>query len=268
MKKNYVHGYSQREASRLRDQANTLSYILHSDSLFPSRTKVLEAGCGAGAQTEILARKNPRVYFTSLDLSHDSIIQANLRIKKEGLSNVNFVHGDIFNLPFEDESFDHVFVCFVLEHLPDPIKALRSLKKMLKKGGSLTVIEGDHGSTFFYPDSAEAHAAIQCLVKAQEQMGGNSLIGRRLYPVIKKAGFKDVKVSPRMVYVDASRPELVDGFTDKTFTAMVKGVEKQALASGLIDKPDWIKGIRGLYRTMRKDGIFCYTFFKAFATKP
>jgi hypothetical protein len=66
-----------------------------------------------------------------------------------------------------------------------------------------------------------------------------------------------------MVYVDASRPALVDGFTRKTFTAMVAGVKDQALALGMIDEPTWDRGIADLYRTTQADGTFCYTFLRA-----
>jgi ubiquinone/menaquinone biosynthesis C-methylase UbiE len=59
-------------------------------------------------------------------------------------------------LPFEDETFDHIFVCFVLEYLKDPINSLESLRRVLKNDGSITVIEGDHGSCYFYPETNEA----------------------------------------------------------------------------------------------------------------
>jgi hypothetical protein len=89
------------------------------------------------------------------------------------------------------------------------------------------------------------------------------LIGRRLYPLLAQAGYRDVTVSPRMVYVDASRPALVDGFTRKTFTAMVEGVGAQAVSHGLADEASWAAGIRDLHRTAEDDGTFCYTFLKA-----
>ena len=99
-------------------------------------------------------------------------------------------------------------------------------------------------------------------------MGGNSLIGRQLYPVLTDAGFRQVSVSPRMVYVDGSRPQLIDGFTLKTFTAMVEGVREPALAAGLMDEASWERGIAGLTRSAAADGVFCYTFFKARALSP
>ncbi len=92
--------------------------------------------------------------------------------------------------------------------------------------------------------------------------GGNALIGREIYPLLYQAGFSDCIVSPRMVYVDSSKPNLVEGFIRNTFTAMIEGVEKDALQKSLISKQEWDKGIKDLYRTTEKDGVFCYTFFK------
>jgi hypothetical protein len=145
--------------------------------------------------------------------------------------------------------------------------ALKNLKKVLKPKGSITAIEGDHGSAYFYPDSSQARLAIKCLIDLQVKAGGNSLIGRQLYPLLKGAGFRNVTVSPRAVYVDASRPELVEGFTKNTFTAMVVGVKDQALAAGMIDEQTWNKGINDLYRAAQSDGTFNYTFFKAIGKK-
>jgi hypothetical protein len=70
-----------------------------------------------------------------------------------------------------------------------------------------------------------------------------------------------------MVYVDASRPHLVESFTKNTFTAMIEGVRERALAEGLIDAARFDRGVADLYRTTEPDGVFCYTFFKAVAEK-
>ncbi len=141
------------------------------------------------------------------------------------------------------------------------------MKKVLRKGGTITVIEGDHGSAYFYPRSDAAQKAINCQVQLQALHGGNALIGREIYPLLSKAGFSDCLVSPRMVYADSSKPELVEGFIKNTFTAMIEGVEKDALNNSLIDKYEWDQGIKDLYRTAEKDGVFCYTFFKGKAIK-
>jgi len=259
----YVHGYSSRENRRLIDQATTLTELLHHDTIFPAGATVLEAGCGVGAQTVALAGNNPQARITSIDISTASLEAAQAHVAAAGQGNVTFRQADIFDLPFAPASFDHVFVCFVLEHLADPLAALTRLMRVTRPGGSITVIEGDHGSAYFHPDSADARAAIRCLVDLQAEMGGDSLIGRRLYPLLVGAGLQSVSVSPRMVYADASKPQLVEGFTRNTFTAMVEGVREQAIERGLIEAARWDKGIRDLYRTAEHDGVFCYTFFKA-----
>lgn len=264
----YVHGYSAREHQRLNDQASSLVELLHWDTAFPAGSAVLEAGCGVGAQTVTIAANSPGARITSVDISPESLAAAKDRVARAGLGNVAFRQADIFDLPFPAAAFDHVFVCFVLEHLKDPVGALTRLRDMLKPGGTITVIEGDHGSTYFHPDDTDARRAVACLVEVQARLGGDSLIGRRLYPLLTDAGYAEVSVSPRMVYVDGSKPHLIDGFTLKTFTAMVEGVRDQALAAGMIDAASWERGIAGLTRTAAADGVFCYTFFKARALSP
>jgi len=263
----YVHGYDQREAQRLQDQASTLVDLLHADTAYPDGHTVLEAGCGVGAQTVPLARNSPKALVTAVDVSGGSLQEARKAVHAAGLENVTFRQADIFHLPFAPGSFDHVFVCFVLEHLPSPVEALRTLKQVVKPGGTLTVIEGDHGSAYFHPDSALARKAIQCLVELQARAGGNARVGRALYPLLQAAGFTEVHVSPRMVYADPSKPDLVEGFTRKTFTAMIQGVRTPSVAHGLMNEQDFDRGIADLYRTAEADGVFCYTFFKAVARR-
>jgi SAM-dependent methyltransferase len=263
----YIHGHSEREAERLHDQARTLEELLHHGTRYPAGHHVLEAGCGVGAQTVILARNSPGAVFTSVDLSGESLCQAQARVEQECCPNVRHMQGDIYHLPFRAGTFDHVFVCFLLEHLPDPVLALSLLKDTLKPGGSITVIEGDHGSAFFHPDSLDARQTIQSLVHIQKQMQGNALIGRELYPLLKSTGFCDIMVSPRTAYVDdRSTPEQHDGFK-KTFIHMVEGVREQVIKEGLMDDSTWEQGIRDLYRTAEPGGTFCYTFFKGTALK-
>ncbi len=263
----YVHGYSSRENERLLDQADVLTELLHHDTRYSAGCSVLEAGCGVGAQTVVLAANNPETRFTSIDISQASLNAAQSKASGAGCKNVVFRKADIFNLPFPDESFDHLFLCFVLEHLNNPLDALRRLGTKLRPGGTITVIEGDHESTLFYPPSRDAWRTIQCLIDLQKAAGGNALIGRELFPLLQSARFRNVAVSPRMVYADASRPKVVEGFTKNTYIAMVKGVQEQALSAGLIKKEIWDNGIRDLYKAAGPEGTFCYTFFKAVACK-
>jgi len=267
MPPDYVHGYASRENERLEDQAGALVDLLHRDTVYPPNSKVLEVGCGVGAQTLILAQRSPEARFTSIDISAESIAEAQRKVAAAGLTNVTLEQADLFALPYQPEAFNHIFVCFVLEHLSRPGEALSILKRLLKDQGTINVIEGDHASTFLYPDDGAARAAIESLVKTQAQAGGNANIGRQLYPLMLEAGFDQAQVSPRMVYVDGSRPELADAFTRKTFTAMIEGVRQSAISTGVIEQQQFDGGVKALYRAAEPDGVFCYTFFKAVARK-
>ena len=228
MKADYVHGYSKTESNRLVDQANTLADLLHKDVQYPKGSKVLEVGCGVGAQTLMLAKNNPESQITSIDISRKSINQAKTLLKNKKIYNVQFQVADLFNLPFKEESFDHIFVCFVLEHLKNPITALESLRRIIRKNGSITVIEGDHGSCYFHPESTEAVQTWKCLIECQKRLNCNPMIGREIYPLLKNSGFKNIQVSPKIVYVDSSKPDLVEGFNKKTIIAMVEGVKESS----------------------------------------
>ncbi len=264
----YVHGYAERESERLLAQATSVAGLLHSDTRYPAGSRVLEIGCGTGAQTVRLARNSPAAHIVSFDRSAVSLGQAAARIESAGVTNVELLRADLLALPFDPESFDHVFVCFVLEHLSDPVEALRLASGLLKAGGTVTVFEGDHGSAYWHPDSHAARRAVECQVELQRRAGGNACIGRQLYPLLIEAGYVEARVSPRIVYVDATHPELADSFTRKTFSRMVEGVRAQALDAGIIDRETFDAGIRDLYRTAEPGGVFCYTFFKGWALKP
>ncbi len=267
MGEEYVHGYASKEGQRLHDQALVLTDLLHFDTLYPSGHSVLEAGCGVGAQTTVLAKNSPGARFVAVDISEESLVQAKRLADAEGIGNVQFEYQDVNSLTFEDDSFDHVFVCFVLEHMGDPVKTLVELKRVLKEGGTMTVIEGDHGSAYFHPDSEAARKAIECQVSLQARSGGNANIGRSLYPLMVQAGFPSPYVTPRMVYVDDSRPALVEGFTRNTFTAMVEGVRGRVMDEKLTELETFDQGVKDLYRTAEPGGTFCYTFFKGQAVK-
>lgn len=265
----YVHGYSDHEARRLTDQADTLAALLHAGTAYPAGSRILEAGCGVGAQTVHLAASSPGAHITAVDISADSLAQARARLAaRPHAATVHWQQADLTDLPYDDACFDHLFVCFVLEHLPDPGQTLADLRRVLRPGGSITVIEGDHGSALFHPDSAHARAAIGHQVRLQAAAGGNALLGREVQPLLTGAGYEEVAVSPRTVYADATRPGLVDSFTRATFIAMIASVRDDALAAGLTTEADWERGIGDLRRTADAGGTFHYTFFKATAVNP
>jgi len=262
----YVHGYTDRETQRLLEQSLILEELLHNGSCFPAGSRVLEVGCGVGAQTSILARRNPDMKLTSIDISGESVEKASRLVAELGFEHVEVKQADLFDHGLEVASFDHIFVCFVLEHLDDPVKALGILKKLLLRGGSLTVIEGDHGSGFWTPETQASRQAWLGLIESQQKLGHDPNIGRRLYPLLKQAGFEPEYVLPRPVYADQSDPVLLDGVVNQIITPMVFSAEQQVLEEKLVPGSIWKQGLQDISKVAsHEEGAFFYTWFKGVA---
>jgi len=264
----YVHGYTERESRRLREQSLILEELLHSGTYYPPGSRVLEVGCGVGAQTSILARRNPDVHFTSIDISGESVKVAGMTIAEMGFDNVSVLQADIFDPPFDPDSFDHVFVCFVLEHLNDPLRALMIMKDLIHIAGTITVIEGDHGSGFWTPESEASRNAWNGLIISQQRLGHDPNIGRRLYPLMKASGLDIKDVSPRPVYADQSNPVLLKGVVNQIICPMVFSAEQQVLDEKLVDPDKWKAGLKDISNVASEaDGSFFYTWFKGTGMK-
>ena len=212
------------------------------------------SGIGVGAQTLELATRSPGASFVSVDISLTSLAETRRVIDTADLTNVELRQADILDLPFAPESFDHVFVCFVLEHLADPVRALVSLRRLppsrndhRHRGRSRIGLLSPRQlvGTSGHPLSGRAPAP-----------GGWECVDRPpALPLLAETGFEGIAVSPRLVYVDSSRPLLVDAFTRKTFTAMIEAVRDDAIAAGLMDAASFDAGIQALHRTTRPDGV-------------
>jgi ubiquinone/menaquinone biosynthesis C-methylase UbiE len=264
----YVHGYSERESQRLEEQSEILEKLLHEGTLYKPYEHILEAGCGVGAQTVIMAKRNPDCFITSIDISHDSLAKAQAKVKSEGFNNVAFQQADIHDIKFEPNSFDHVFVCFVLEHLSNPNEALLQLKKVLKPGGTITVIEGDHEACIWNPSTNASKLTWQAMIKSQQMLGHDPNIGRRLYPILEKAGFSIEFAEPRWIYTDGNNPKLADGMVNKIIVPMVKTAHDFAIKNSLIDEITFQQGIVDLENSaVAPEGTFFYTWFKAVGKK-
>jgi ubiquinone/menaquinone biosynthesis C-methylase UbiE len=260
----YVHGYSEYEAGRLRNSARALSDLLHAHVRYADGARVLEAPCGVGAQTEMLTTNSPGARFVCMDISLPSV-----RAAAQHSLGLPFIAGDMYALPFAAESCDHVFACYVFEHLNRPAVALAELLRVLKPGSAITAIEGDHGSCFFYPETPEALAAWACLPKLQALLGGDSLIGRRMYSVLARAGFETVRVEPIPIYCDPSLPHMMKGFVEDTIVGMLRGIEPEVIERGMLDPDVFRKGVEDILAIKtHPDGAFCYTFFRAVGIKP
>jgi SAM-dependent methyltransferase len=133
----YLHGYSADERARLGTQARTLARWVHRDLPLADRRRLLEVGCGTGAQLELLLEAFPHLRVTGVDRAADQLAGAAPALARRAA----LVHADATALPFDDGAFDAAFLCWILEHVADPLAVLRELHRVLEPGAQVVVTE-------------------------------------------------------------------------------------------------------------------------------
>ena len=117
-----------------------------------SASRILDCGCGPGSITIGLAQWAPDGQTVGIDIGAEQLDGARALARDLGVKNVTFRQGDIFALPFEDDSFDVVFSQTVLYHIPDPEKALAEIKRVLRPGGLVALRDAINASIMIWPD--------------------------------------------------------------------------------------------------------------------
>ena len=160
-----------------------------------SEMQLLDCGCRPGTITLGFAKVIAPGRVIGIDVGSSQISIARENALEQGISNAEFLEGNIYDLPFKDESFDAAFSHAVLEHLQEPIKALQELLRVLKPGGILGVRTPDWGGFLIAPSTPELDKAISYYKLLQQKNGGNPYVGRQLRALLREAGFTGIKAS-------------------------------------------------------------------------
>jgi len=186
----YIHGTQPAEQARLRllNELTNKSFI---DFLQIEETNsVLEVGSGLGILAQEVARLVLKGEVVGVEYSREQ-----LTLVKTSSPNLHFTQGDAHALEFEDDHFDVVYCRYVLEHLSYPLQALKEMHRVLKPNGKVFVQENNILVNVFYPECPRFEALWKQFAMLQERLGGDALIGKKLLPLLKQAGFQDIRLS-------------------------------------------------------------------------
>jgi ubiquinone/menaquinone biosynthesis C-methylase UbiE len=264
----YIHGFSPIEQERLRKQARFAEYAVYQDVDFTRSTNILEVGCGVGAQSEILLRRFPNLFLTGIDNNLAQLEQA-----RSYLSSLPYAQGryellkmDAAALEFPSAHFDGAFICWLLEHVPNPAMVLSEVRRVLRTGSTLYVSEVMNSSFLIDPYSPNTWKYWLEFNDYQIDTGGDPFIGAKLGNLLMQVGFNNIATTPKIWHFDnrspARRKEMIEFWTELLLSASEQLVEHQRIDQTVVTAMK-----HELENVAREpSAVFFYSFIQARAT--
>jgi SAM-dependent methyltransferase len=187
----YTHGHHESvlRSHRWRTAENSAAYLLPH---VKSGATLLDIGCGPGTITADLASLVTPGRVTALEVTDAALGLARAEIARRGIESVDFAVGDVHALDFADDSFDIVHAHQVLQHVGDPVTALREMRRVTRPGGIVAVRDGDYAAFTWFPELPELDEWLDLYERVARGNGGEPDAGRRLLSWAHAAGFTDV----------------------------------------------------------------------------
>ncbi|MET7638499.1 methyltransferase domain-containing protein [Streptomyces sp. NPDC005438] len=245
----YTHGHHESvlRSHRWRTARNSAGYLLA--HLRPD-SRVLDLGCGPGTITADLARLVPRGGVVAVDSSPEVVEQARRLCAQQGLDNVEFTVGDATALNAPDDSFDVTHAHQVLQHLREPVRALREMGRVTRPGGLVAARDSDYSAMAWFPLVPGLEDWRQLYLRVARGNGGEPDAGRRLLSWARQAGLTTVTAgsSTWCFATPAEREWWSDLWAERTTSS---ALARTALERGYADEGE----LAALARAWREWGV-------------
>ncbi|OBU88234.1 class I SAM-dependent methyltransferase [Chromobacterium subtsugae] len=262
----YIHGFSAAEQARLVRQARFSEAMVYRDVDFSGVERLLEVGCGVGAQTEILLRRYPELAITGIDFSQRQLAVARQRLQGSPYhERVRLQHMDAEDLDFAPASFDAAFLCWILEHVHAPERVLAEVRRVLKPGARLYATEAMNASFFLAPYSPNLQQYWLAFNDHQLSVGGDPFVGAKLGNILQRLGFRQVETQVKTWHLDSREPHRRQLVLDY-WTELLLSAADQLIEAGRVDS-QLVETMTRELRQLRSDPelVFFYSFMQASA---
>ncbi|NUN05394.1 MAG: methyltransferase domain-containing protein [Bdellovibrio sp.] len=261
----YLHGFSKDEQDRLRKQARFGEHSVYQNINLNGVENLLEVGCGVGAQSEIILRRFPDIKLTGIDRSPKQLQSARAR-----LAHLNWAahryelkEMDATAMEFSANSFDGAFLCWILEHVPDPIRVLSEVRRVLRPGSVVYVTEVMNASFFLDPYSPNVWKYWMAFNEYQLQQKGDPFVGAKLGNFLMQLGYRDVQTEVKTWFLDnrvpQARKDCIEYWTELLLSASEQLVQAEYVSEDIVS---------GMKQEMAKvandpNAVFYYSFIQA-----
>lgn len=190
----HTHGHHESvlRSHRRRTVENSAGYLL--PQLRPGLS-VLDVGCGPGTITVDIAARVAPGRVTAVETTREALDLARAEVRAHNLSNVSFAMSDVHALGFPDDAFDIVHAHQMLQHVGDPIQALREMRRVCTPGGMVAARDADYAGFVWFPQLPALDRWLSLYERAARVNGGEPDAGRRLLSWAQQAGFDDITPS-------------------------------------------------------------------------
>jgi ubiquinone/menaquinone biosynthesis C-methylase UbiE len=261
----YVHGFTREEQDRLLRQARFLEHRVHDRLPFWKCRKLLEVGCGVGAQTQILLRHFPDLAVTGIDQSDTNLARA-----RESLDHCAWAEGratlqkeDATRLSFGGDAFDAAFLCWILEHVADPMRVLSEVRRVLQPGSPIVVTEVQNATFFVDPYSPNTMAYWLAFNDHQLELGGDPFVGAKLGNFLLAVGYRDITTKVRNIHLDNRTPNERAEFIEFWTELLLSGAP--GLCEAGVVTEETVAGMKEELGRVAHDpnSVFFYSFVQA-----
>jgi ubiquinone/menaquinone biosynthesis C-methylase UbiE len=164
--------------------------------------RVLDFGCGPGTITTGLARAVAPGSVVGLDIVHAVLALARDHVAEQQSVNTLLTQGSVYELPFADATFAAAYAHQVLQHLADPVLALREARRVVRPGGLVAVRDADYATMVWWPREPRMERWLELYHAVATRNGGEADAGRRIPSWLREAGFEEVETTTETWHFD------------------------------------------------------------------
>lgn len=268
MNKHYLHGFDETEQARLVSQAKVLEEKIFEKIDFNHPKTILEIGCGVGAQTEILLNRFATAHITGIELSDIQLSTAKAYLSSKFSDEKYTLHQmNAEQMDFADNSFDAIYICWVLEHVNHPLNVLKEAYRVLKPNGIIYCTEVQNNHLHLEPYSSFLMDYWDKYNQLQMDMGGDPFVGVKLNDVLRQSGFECVELYPQLMHHDQHDPKGRERMVNYWTELMLSGLNG-LLQAQKIGEHDREKIVAEMQKVKTNtNGVFAYSFMQARGVK-